>query len=242
MRACTHCHAEDFGGADVSDEIPPFGTVAGPNLTSAGLGPALEDRDWARAVRHAVGRDGEPLLFMPSGHVYVDMTDEEMGALIAYARSVPPVEREMPETRLNPLGHLMVVLGGVTIDAERIDHSVEPYEWEGGVSVRDGEYLSEMCTPCHASDFGGLGSGGASPRPGPALTPDSPFGRWSEEDFLHFFRTGETPYGRTLDPAGMPWKAFGLLREDELRSLYRYLQTLPPSPRRVPAQASTDAA
>jgi len=60
----------------------------------------------------------------------------------------------------------------------------------------------------------------------PNLTPDaatSPIGRWTEEAFVARFRRGEI-----LEGTPMPWGAFARMTDDDLRSVFRYLRTLPP--------------
>jgi hypothetical protein len=60
----------------------------------------------------------------------------------------------------------------------------------------------------------------------PNLTPDpktSPIGRWDEELFLSRFRVGETVAGTPL-----PWGGYALVIDEDLRSVRRYLRSLPP--------------
>ncbi|HET6765694.1 MAG TPA: cytochrome c, partial [Longimicrobiaceae bacterium] len=85
MHACTHCHGPDMGGS-VMASGPFVGALVPPNLTRspAGIGRRLTDEDWARAVRHAVNRQNKPLLLMPGEHSYADMSDEDLGAIVAY--------------------------------------------------------------------------------------------------------------------------------------------------------------
>ena len=61
----------------------------------------------------------------------------------------------------------------------------------------------------------------------PNLTPDPTTGHiysWSEDDFVARFRKG-----RLLPAALMPWGAFGRMTDDDLRAIYRYLRSLPPT-------------
>ena len=61
----------------------------------------------------------------------------------------------------------------------------------------------------------------------PNLTPDATTGRsgqWSEDVFVARFRQGELVEGTP-----MPWGAYARMTEDDLRSVYRYLRTLPPA-------------
>jgi len=53
--------------------------------------------DFERAVRHGVKRDGTSLWFIPSNH-YCYITDEDIAALYAFVRSLPPVDGGTPET------------------------------------------------------------------------------------------------------------------------------------------------
>ena len=60
----------------------------------------------------------------------------------------------------------------------------------------------------------------------PNLTPDartSPIGTWTEDTFVARFRQGELVSGTP-----MPWGAYARMTDEDLRSVYRYLRTLPP--------------
>jgi hypothetical protein len=65
----------------------------------------------------------------------------------------------------------------------------------------------------------------------PNLTPDletSAVGAWSEDAFLARFRLGEAIPGTP-----MPWGAFARFTDDDVRAIYRYLRSLPPSRNRT---------
>jgi hypothetical protein len=47
---------------------------------------------------------------MPSSTWY-HLSDEDLGVLIAYLKSLPPVDNELPKTDLGPLGRVMLTLG-----------------------------------------------------------------------------------------------------------------------------------
>ena len=97
---CTVCHGADLGGT-VFIEAPPFRLVA-PNLTKGAGGGSLTDADYVRAIRHGVGPDGRGLLVMPSRE-YAGLSDADLAAIIAYAKSVAPVNRTLPPTDIRPL-------------------------------------------------------------------------------------------------------------------------------------------
>ncbi len=68
------------------------------------------------------------------------------------------------------------------------------------------------------------------------LTPDEEtgIGRWNEETFLATIRTGRhMGIGRALLPP-MPAPAYAKLTDADLRSIYRYLRTIPAIHNRVP--------
>ena len=98
---CQECHAADLGGELWVDE-PAFGRLAGSNLTPGrgGIGD-FTDADLERALRRGVGRDGQPLIFMPA-EAFTALSDEDLAAIIGYLRTVPPVDREMPAPKVGP--------------------------------------------------------------------------------------------------------------------------------------------
>jgi hypothetical protein len=65
----------------------------------------------------------------------------------------------------------------------------------------------------------------------PNLTPDPETGHiasWSEDAFVGRFRGG-----RVVTGSKMPWEGFARLTENDVRSVYRYLRTVPPVKRAV---------
>ena len=69
------------------------------------------------------------------------------------------------------------------------------------------------------------------------LTPDpeTGLGKWTEEMFIATMRTGRHQgKGRALLPP-MPYWMLGNLEDEDLRSVFAYLQSLPPVRNRVPA-------
>jgi mono/diheme cytochrome c family protein len=68
------------------------------------------------------------------------------------------------------------------------------------------------------------------------LTPDenTGIGSWSEETFIQALRTGRhMGVSRPILPP-MPWWAFRNLTDEDLKSVYAYLRTVPPVKNRVP--------
>lgn len=226
---CSDCHTANMGG-QVFYTVPGMLTVPTPNLTSGAGGAAanFNDQDWVRAIRHGVGPDGKALFIMPSG-AFHEMSDADLGAVIAYIQSLPPVNNLMPVRRVEIMGRVMMGLGMFPpFAADQIEHSSPPLAAsQPGVTVEYGRYLTRICTGCHGADLNGAPFGPPGQEvPTPNLTPGGELASWSEQDFMTTFRSGLTPAGRKLSDE-MPWKYFGQMSDDELKAVWMYLHSLP---------------
>lgn len=105
---CGGCHTPgalagkpDFGrmlgGSDIGFQIPQLGIFYPPNLTpdATGLGKWSED-DIVTAVRTGVRPDGRALVPVMPWHSYAALTDEDAGALVAYLKTLTPVQHQAP--------------------------------------------------------------------------------------------------------------------------------------------------
>lgn len=231
IRGCTGCHRENLAGGVVIED-PAIGRIVAANLTAGrgGVGSQFGDSDWVRAVRHGLGPDGKPLLFMPAQEFYY-LSDADLGAVIAYIRSVPPVDTALPAKTVGPLGRVLFLSGQFELlPAELVDHTgPRPVAPEPGVTVEYGQYLAVGCIGCHGPGFSGGPIPGAPPEFPPArnLTPGGELAGWSEADFITTMRTGVTPGGKPLDNEFMPWKTIGQMTDDELKAVWLFLQSLP---------------
>ena len=226
---CTRCHTDTMAG-EVYFDIPGMLSIPTPNLTrgAGGVGAVYTGEDWVRAIRHGVGRDGRALFLMPS-KAYRSMSDEDLGAILAYIKSLPPADNPLPGRQFSPVGRLMMGTGMIPpFAADQIDHASPPPPAPApGVTAAYGEYLTRVCTECHGADLNGAPFG----PPGeevltPNLTPGGELAGWTEAGFQQAMRAGMTPGGRTLSD-DMPWKTFGQMTDDELKAVWMYLQSLP---------------
>ena len=225
---CTECHESDLRGQVMEDDAL-FGRLVAKNLTTGkgGIGGSRTDLELVAAIRHGIDPDGKPLIVMPSSF-YNKLSDTDIGAIIAYIRSVPPVDNEVPSTAMGPLGRLFVLMAGDDLlTAQAIDHTAPSAAMpEQGVTVEYGQYLAVACSACHGDNLGG-GTGESGPAPN--ITPSGAIGKWTEEQFIRTLRLGVTPDQRKLDPENMPWKSFGQMTDPELKAVWLYLQSIPPS-------------
>lgn len=235
LTLCQGCHGDDLGG-QVFIEEPGMATVYAPNLTpgEGGVGATYTDADYVAAIRHGTNSQGRGLMIMHSD-VYHNLSEADLGAIIAYVKSVPPVDNETPERRIMPMGGILVALGAFDSDAipfipaEVIDHNAgfEQRPEEGGTAAY-GRYLMSitLCSMCHGPDL----KGGEPLEPGmPAGTNITTYAGsdgWSQEQFVSTMRTGVTPYGKELDPEFMPWDLYSDLTDSELGAMWLYVDSL----------------
>lgn len=230
---CQSCHGEDLGGGPFFED-PALGYVDAPNLTSGkgGIGSTYTDADWVRAIRYGVMPNGKSVFLMPSNDFYY-ANDQALAGMVAYMKTLSPVDRETRPRSLTPLAKVLFQLGvlGDLLRAETIPHNVRPPAPPEAVTVEYGEYLANAhgCKACHGSNL----AGGQPPEPGAPfalnLTPGGELIGWDEADFFTAMRDGRTPDGRQLSDA-MPWKGLGNLTDDELRAIWLYVQAQPALP------------
>jgi cytochrome c553 len=229
VSGCAECHTPDLGGQVIMD-AGPIGTGVASNLTSGkgGVASSFSDEDWVLAIRHGLRRDGRSLLIMPS-EAFVHYSDADLAAIIAYVKSVPPVDRELPKTTLRMLGRTLFVAGKLPLQiATLMPETVESTTPAAAPTAEYGAYLAKVagCTGCHGADLtGGHGGDPAAPPP-PNLTRAGNLGKWSEQQFVAALRTGKRPDGTAINEA-MPWKVYGRMADDELHALWLYLQSVP---------------
>lgn len=230
--SCAGCHGDDLGGTRFFND-PALGYFPAPNLSSGqgGIGAVYSDTDFVRAIRHGVAADGRPLMVMPSA-AYWYLSNADLGALIAYIRSAAPVDNDLGEKVLQPVGHILLAAGafGDILTAEVIDHqAARPAAPDQGITVEYGEYLvnTRDCRSCHGPALSGGQSSEPGAPPSPDLTPGGVLVLWSAADFIDTFRTGVTPYGKELDKHFMPYKEYARLTNEDLTAMFLYLQNLP---------------
>lgn len=229
---CAGCHGTDLSGLDNWFNAPPLGVIDSANLTSGegGVGGEFTDEDFVRAVRHGINRQGKPI-FMVAVTSTSYLSDEELAAIIAYLKTIPPVDHVTREKQFTPLGKILLALGVLPrLPVEVVSHDTHIDATPSGVTAEFGEYLinTHDCRLCHGPQL----NGGPFPDPtiqkiSPNLTPGGEVAFWTEEQFINTIRTGTTPGGHQLDPELMPWDYYRNFHDDELKAIYMYLQSLP---------------
>jgi hypothetical protein len=84
-----------------------------------------------------------------SSQCFQNMNAEDLGALVAYLKSLPPVDNTPPETNLAPLTYILIALGQFDrfLPAEYIDHDAPlPHAPPEGATQAYGQYLVSIAT------------------------------------------------------------------------------------------------
>jgi mono/diheme cytochrome c family protein len=109
VMGCNDCHTPGYffgkpdmtrflGGSEVGFEIPNLGVFYGPNLTPH---PETSLGKWSAeeiAAAVATGRrpDGRILAPIMPWHAFANLTDEDVRAIVAFLKSLPPVDNKVP--------------------------------------------------------------------------------------------------------------------------------------------------
>lgn len=227
---CEGCHSTDLSGINNWFAAGPLGTIDTANLTSGegGVGQTYTDEDFVLAIRHGVNSKGKPT-FMPAVVSTAYLSDEDLAAVIAYVKSVPPVGHITYGKQFTPLAKIMLAAGMIgKLPVEEVSHAVHVTAPAPAVTAEYGSYLVDThdCRVCHGQNM----NGNKLPDPTkniitPNLTQGGELIAWTEADFINTLRTGVTPSGHQLLD-NMPWKDFGNMTDDELKAIWMYLQSL----------------
>lgn len=226
---CQVCHGDNYAGTKVFNDAA-FAQLTSANLTSGkgGIGGTFADADYIRAMRHGVGRDGKSLFFMPA-EAYYHFNDTDLGQVIAYLKTLPPVDQNVPPQRsIGPIARAVSLMTPFPLLSAPLVPVGEPRpaDVNPGPTREYGEYLAKVggCTSCHGAVLtGGNKIDGVVAA---NLTPGGEVGKWTEADFTKAIRTGTRPNGAVLS-AVMPWPYAKNMTDDEIRAIWLYIHSIP---------------
>lgn len=250
VSACVDCHSPhdwtkhdspippgmEMSGEDMSILKGLPGRVVAPNLTpdmETGAGSWSDDA-LARAIREGIGHDGRTLFPLMPYENFLHMTDEDLASVIVYLRSLPPVRNSLPATEIIfPVKYLIRSVPQPVTEPVAAPDVSDP--------VKRGAFLVTMagCKDCHTPMDKGepvpsLELSGGQVFDGPwgnvasaNLTPDAtgiPY--YDEVLFLQAMRSGYVK-ARSISQI-MPWRSYGGMTDDDLKSIFAYLKTVKP--------------
>ncbi len=256
ISACIECHSPllENGLPDPDNllaggrpfDLGPLGIVYSQNLTPAYIG-AWTDEELEAAIRTGISPDGHQSFPIMPYVWYNAYSDDDMAALIAYLRSIEPIENETAPPREQ-------VLPSDQLQLPQLPPSTGAAVAPQGPSLARGEYLVlnvMACYDCHVpldpatgGPLAAAGPSGGQPYEGPwgiaygaNITPaeETGIGAWRDEEIVRAIRSGIRPGGRVL--AVMPWPEYNVLTDDDASSIVMYLRSLDPVENEVPAPA-----
>ena len=227
----------------------PFGTVFSSNITpdsSTGIGKWTDEQIIA-AIRSGRRPNGERLIPVHPYTVFNGMVEQDLKDVVAYLRSVPPVNRQTPAKKISvPMFESVFLPAWLATFAPR---EYPPTSAPASGAPR-GEYLVRAvshCGECHtprtmtmatdnarflAGNQKGKGPEGSAV---PNITPDreTGLGGWTEEQISDYLETGNRPDG---DVAGglmmevIQGSSAGYkdLTKADRQAIAKYLKSIPP--------------
>jgi len=224
----------------------PFGTVYSSNITpdkETGIG-TWTDEQIITATRLGRRPNGERLIPVHPYTTFNGMAAEDLKALVAFLRSVPPVKRTNLAKKISvPMFESVFLPAWLAAFAPREN----PPTAVPASGVARGEYLVRAvahCGECHtprtmtmATDNTRFLAGnpkGPEDSEIPNITPDKTTGlQWSEEEIADYIGTGNKPdgdvagglMGEVIDGTLSGYK--DLTKADRL-AIAKYLKTIPP--------------
>jgi mono/diheme cytochrome c family protein len=161
---------------------------------------------------------------MPS-RAFAGLTDEDLGRIIAFLKSLPERPGPGPVISLGPLGRIGIATGQYKTEVQLIAETVPPPE-VSGEEPAFGRYLARtICAHCHGTDLRGDSSpDGTSPTLRVVAA-------YSAEAFTQLLRTGVALGGRQLKEMGaVAREETSQLNDAEIAALYSYLHAMPDAP------------
>jgi mono/diheme cytochrome c family protein len=264
VSGCVVCHADhDYtkyaspvvpgthgrGGEQFGDPSTAVRSLISKNITPAGIG-SWTDGELIRAFTAGVNKDGEALFPIMPYLRYGKLSREDVESIVAYIRTLKPVEYTAPPRELGM--PLPLVVRTIPTPA-----AFRPIP-DKSDRVGYGEYMinAAACGDCHTPmddqgqpipgrDYAGgfefkLPRGAGVVRSA-NLTPDADtgIGTWSEQQFVDKFKAFEGAPIRTLTDADrkeatvMPWLDYAGMTREDLGAIYAYLRSIKPIVNRV---------
>ncbi len=252
---CTDCHSErdlgrfsgpvrpgteGKGGERFGREMGLPGEIYARNITPAGIGH-WTDGELKRAIVNGVDQKGNALFPIMPYPALSHLCERDLDAIVAYIRTLRPVEHDVPERTLDFPVNLLV---------RTMPTTQEPWKCSDAASgVERGRYLVTMggCTDCHTrreqgNPVPGMEFAGGVEFPLPSggvvrsanLTPDSSgLASWSKEVFVARFKamraaSAAFPVKKGEFNSPMPWTRYAGMTDEDLGAVYDYLRTLTP--------------
>jgi mono/diheme cytochrome c family protein len=259
---CIDCHSKrdysKFGAPMVPGTVGQGGELFGrdlgfpgnfyaPNITPYGIGQ-WTDGEVMRAITTGVSRDGHALFPIMPYPNFGQLDKEDIYSIIAYVRSLEPIKNDVQKSVADfPVNFIINTI------PKEASFTVTPPKKE---LVAYGKYMFTAvgCNECHTPREQGkpiegkfLAGGFEFPFPDGTvvrslnITPhkETGIGTWTEGQFVARFKQySDSTYTPHPVQNGdfktvMPWLFYTHMKEEDLKAIFAYLQTVPPIENKV---------
>lgn len=235
------------GGEIFNQQMGFPGTYYSANITPAGI------KDWTdgelfRAITTGVRKNGDPIFPVMPYHNYGLLDEEDIKAVIAYIRSLAPIENKVPVSESDfPMNF---IINTIPTEAKL---SKRP---SASDIVAYGKYMATAasCGECHTPFTGGklqmdkfMAGGRVFEMPAGTLVssnitpdPETGIGNWTLEMFLGRFKIyrdsaaahQKVDFMKEYNTI-MPWTMYAGMTDEDLSAIYAYIRSLQPIKNKV---------
>ncbi len=229
------------GGERFDQTVGLPGVYYSKNITPSGIS-RYTDGELFKVITTGVTKEGRAMFPLMPYPYYGRMDKEDIYSIIAYIRSLAPIENQVAESISDfPMNFIIN-----TIPA-KAQHQTRPSSSD---ELARGAYLinAASCVECHTKvDKGQIlkelaFSGGrefafpdGSVVRSTNITPDKTgIGNWTEEQFIQRFKAyTDSTYATPTVAAGefntiMPWTMYSAMTKEDLAAIYKFLKTIKP--------------
>lgn len=231
---------EGGGGELFNRDLGFPGEYVSANITPTGVG-TWTDGELYRAITSGIGKDGRALFPVMPYLNYGKMDKEDIYSIIAYIRTLPGKEKEIPAPETDfPMNIIINTI------PKAPEHQAIPDKSD---ALAYGKYIANAagCAECHTPVEQGRLIEGMTNAGGrefklpigllrsPNITPDpeTGIGHWTKEQFIERFKS-YLPEHYTPQETGtgyntiMPWTMYSGMNQEDLSALFDYLQSQKP--------------
>ncbi|MGC3943877.1 MAG: cytochrome C [Chryseolinea sp.] len=230
------------GGERFDHSVGFPGVFYSRNITPAGIS-RYTDGELYRVITSGVTKEGKAMFPVMPYPYYGQMDDEDIYSLIAYLRSLEPIENEVAESSADfPVSIILRTIPAKGNPTKR------PLLSD---TVAYGAYMANAsgCIECHtpindqnqimrevAFSGGrvfGMPDGSVIRSANISQDAETGIGKWSKSAFIQRFKAyADSSYTPPAVAAGefntiMPWTMYANMKDEDLGAIYTYLRTLP---------------
>lgn len=257
VTVCMDCHSQRdwsrFSGPPVAGTLgrggEKFDQTQGlpgiyyaKNITPSSIG-RYTDGELFRVITTGVTKEGKALFPLMPYPFYGKMDPEDIKSIIAYLRTLKPIEHDVPESKSDFPMNIIVNTLPVKASFSKLPEKSDTIAY-GGYLVN-----AASCVDCHTpfekgKYVEGMEFAGGREFPFPDgsvarsanITPDKDngLGEWDADTFVSIFkaRSDSATLQSVIQPGEfnsiMPWTMYGKMEEGDLRAIFAYLKTIKP--------------